>query len=40
MPVFETSSMFILFYAYQKYTGDTSWAQQYLGMGCATLHQL
>lgn len=30
MPLFETSSLFILFYAYQKYTGDTSWAQQYL----------
>ncbi|KAK5113723.1 hypothetical protein LTR85_010740 [Meristemomyces frigidus] len=29
MPLFETSSLFILFYAYQKYTGDTSWAQQY-----------
>lgn len=29
MPLFETSSLFILFYAYQKYTGDTSWAQEY-----------
>ena len=30
MPLFETSALFILFYAYQKYTNDTSWAQQYL----------
>lgn len=30
MPLFETSTLFILFYAYQKYTGDTSWAEQYL----------
>ncbi|KAK5137237.1 hypothetical protein LTR08_000207 [Meristemomyces frigidus] len=30
MPLFETSSLFILFYAYQKYTGDASWARQYL----------
>ncbi|KAI7276327.1 DUF1793-domain-containing protein [Hortaea werneckii] len=29
MPLFETSSLFILFYAYQKYTGDASWAKQY-----------
>ncbi|KAF2771578.1 glutaminase A L-glutamine amidohydrolase [Teratosphaeria nubilosa] len=29
MPLFETSSLFILFYAYQKYTNDTAWAQQY-----------
>ncbi|KAI7031471.1 DUF1793-domain-containing protein [Hortaea werneckii] len=29
MPLFETSSLFILFYAYQKYTGDASWARQY-----------
>ncbi|RMY05252.1 hypothetical protein D0868_06508 [Hortaea werneckii] len=29
MPLFETSSLFILFYAYQKYTGDTSWVKQY-----------
>jgi hypothetical protein len=32
MPLFETSSLFILFYAYQKYTGDTSWAKQYLAL--------
>ncbi len=30
MPLFETSSLFILLYAYQKYTGDTAWARQYL----------
>ena len=30
MPLFETSSLFILFYAYQNLTGDTAWAQQYL----------
>ncbi|RMY80539.1 hypothetical protein D0862_12693 [Hortaea werneckii] len=29
MPLFETSSIFILLYAYQKYTGDASWAKQY-----------
>jgi hypothetical protein len=29
MPLFETSSLFILFYAYQKLTGDTQWAKQY-----------
>ncbi|KAI7636402.1 DUF1793-domain-containing protein [Hortaea werneckii] len=29
MPLFETSSLFILFYAYQKYTDDASWAKQY-----------
>ncbi|KAI7213858.1 DUF1793-domain-containing protein [Hortaea werneckii] len=29
MPLFETSSLFILLYAYQKYTGDASWAKQY-----------
>jgi len=29
MPLFETSSLFILLYAYQKYTGDTAWAEQY-----------
>ncbi|KAI6820882.1 DUF1793-domain-containing protein [Hortaea werneckii] len=29
MPLFETSSLFILFYAYEKYTGDASWAKQY-----------
>ncbi|RMY57568.1 hypothetical protein D0863_12587 [Hortaea werneckii] len=29
MPLFETSSLFILFYAYQKYTGDASWTKQY-----------
>ncbi|KAI6907044.1 DUF1793-domain-containing protein [Hortaea werneckii] len=29
MPLFETSSLFILFYAYQKYTGDASWVKQY-----------
>jgi hypothetical protein len=30
MPLFETSTLFILLYAYQKYTGDISWAQGYL----------
>lgn len=30
MPLFETSTLFILMYAYQKYTGDTVWAQSYL----------
>lgn len=30
MPLFETSTLFIMLYAYQKSTGDTSWAQQYL----------
>ena len=30
MPLFETSTLFILLYAYQKYTGDTAWAQNYL----------
>lgn len=30
MPLFETSTLFILLYAYQKFTGDTAWAQQYL----------
>lgn len=29
MPLFETSSLFILLYAYQKYTGDTAYASQY-----------
>jgi hypothetical protein len=29
MPLFETSTLFILLYAYQKYTGDTTWAEQY-----------
>jgi hypothetical protein len=29
MPLFETSSLFILLLAYQKYSGDTEWAQQY-----------
>lgn len=32
MPLFETSTLFILLYTYQKYTGDTTWAQQYLGL--------
>ncbi|KAK4541039.1 hypothetical protein LTR36_008408 [Oleoguttula mirabilis] len=32
MPLFETSSLFILLYAYQKFTGDTTWAQQYLSL--------
>lgn len=30
MPLFETSTLFILLYAYQKFSGDTSFAQQYL----------
>ena len=30
MPLFETSTLFIMLYAYQKYTNDTTWAQQYL----------
>ena len=30
MPLFETSTLFILLFAYQKYTGDTAWAQNYL----------
>jgi hypothetical protein len=29
MPLFETSSLFILLLAYQKYSGDTTYAQQY-----------
>lgn len=29
MPLFETSSLFILLLAYQKYSGDTVYAQQY-----------
>ena len=29
MPLFETSTLFILLYAYQKLTGDTSYASQY-----------
>ena len=29
MPLFETSSLFILLLAYQKYSGDTAYAQQY-----------
>ncbi|MCJ1314388.1 regulator of (H+)-ATPase in vacuolar membrane [Agyrium rufum] len=29
LPLFETSTLFILLYAYQKYTGDTSFAKQY-----------
>jgi hypothetical protein len=30
MPLFETSALFILLYAYQKYTGDIKWAKQFL----------
>jgi hypothetical protein len=30
MPLFETSTLFILLYAYQKYTGDATWAKQFL----------
>jgi len=30
MPLFETSSLFILLQVHQKYTGDTSYVQQYL----------
>lgn len=29
MPLFETSTVFIILYAYQKYTGDTSFAAEY-----------
>jgi hypothetical protein len=29
MPLFETSSLFILLLAYQRYSGDTAYAQQY-----------
>jgi hypothetical protein len=29
MPLFETSSLFILLLAYQKYSGDTTYAKQY-----------
>lgn len=29
MPLFETSSLFILLLAYQKYSGDTAYAQEY-----------
>jgi hypothetical protein len=29
MPLFETSSLFILLLAYQKYSGDAAYAQQY-----------
>jgi len=29
MPLFETSALFIMLYAYQKYSGNTAWAQQY-----------
>jgi hypothetical protein len=29
MPLFETSSLFILLLAYQKYSGDTAYAQQH-----------
>jgi hypothetical protein len=29
MPLFETSALFILLYAYQKLTGDTDWVKQY-----------
>ena len=29
MPLFETSSLFILLLAYQKYSGDTAHARQY-----------
>jgi hypothetical protein len=30
MPLFETSTLFILLHAYQKYTGDTTWVKQFL----------
>lgn len=30
MPLFETSTLFILLHAYQKYTGDKAWAKQFL----------
>jgi hypothetical protein len=30
MPNFETSTLFILLYAYQKFTGDTKFVQQYM----------
>jgi len=30
MPLFETSSLFILLLAYQKYSGDTAYAQEYI----------
>ena len=29
MPIFETSTLFILLYAYQKLTGDAAFVQQY-----------
>jgi hypothetical protein len=29
MPLFETSTLFILMYAYQKFTGDQTWAHRY-----------
>jgi hypothetical protein len=29
MPLFETSTLFILLYAYQNFSGDGAWAQQY-----------
>ncbi|KAK3701503.1 hypothetical protein LTR37_015477 [Vermiconidia calcicola] len=32
MPLFETSALFILLYAYQKYTGDTAYAANYTSM--------
>ena len=32
MPLFETSSLFILLLAYQKYSGNSKWIQQYHGL--------
>lgn len=39
MPLFETSSLFILFYAYQKYTGDASWTKQYSSKPTFSSHE-
>jgi hypothetical protein len=32
MPLFETSSVFIMLYAHQKYTGDTSGTAEYVSL--------
>ena len=32
MPLFETSTVFIMLYAYQKYTGDTSFTAKYASL--------
>lgn len=32
MPLFETSTFFIMLYAYQEYTGDTSFAAEYASL--------